>query len=66
MHIAQTSPRPAHNSIVTYEEKGLIWMLGEEIIAYQERVPKWFPPKSCLGIATAFRAHARKVDGILV
>jgi protein-S-isoprenylcysteine O-methyltransferase Ste14 len=29
--------------MTTYEEKSLIQILGEEYIAYQKRVPKWFP-----------------------
>ena len=32
-----------YNKMTTYEEKSLIQILGEEYIAYQKRVPKWFP-----------------------
>jgi protein-S-isoprenylcysteine O-methyltransferase Ste14 len=32
-----------YNKMTTYEEKNLIQILGEEYIAYQKRVPKWFP-----------------------
>lgn len=32
-----------YDKMVTYEEKSLIQILGEEYIAYQKRVPKWFP-----------------------
>ena len=32
-----------YNKITTYEEKSLTQILGEEYIAYQKRVPKWFP-----------------------
>ncbi len=32
-----------YDRMATYEEKSLIQMLGEEYIAYQKRVPKWFP-----------------------
>ena len=32
-----------YDKMATYEEKDLIRILGEEYIAYQERVPKWFP-----------------------
>jgi len=32
-----------YNKMATYEEKSLIQILGEEYIAYQKRVPKWFP-----------------------
>lgn len=38
-----------YDKMTTYEEKDLIRILGEEYIAYQKRVPKWFPkllPKS--------------------
>lgn len=33
-----------YDRMSVYEEKDLIRILGEEYIAYQERVPKWFPP----------------------
>jgi len=32
-----------YDKMATYEEKGLIRILGEEYIEYQKRVPKWFP-----------------------
>jgi len=32
-----------YNKMATYEENDLIRILGEEYIAYQKRVPKWFP-----------------------
>ena len=32
-----------YNRMATYEEKSLIGILGEEYIAYQKRVSKWFP-----------------------
>jgi protein-S-isoprenylcysteine O-methyltransferase Ste14 len=32
-----------YDKMATYEEKDLIQILGEEYIAYQKRVPKWFP-----------------------
>ena len=32
-----------YNKMATYEEKELIRILGEEYIAYQKLVPKWFP-----------------------
>jgi protein-S-isoprenylcysteine O-methyltransferase Ste14 len=32
-----------YNKMTTYEEKSLIQILGEEYVAYQKRVPKWFP-----------------------
>jgi protein-S-isoprenylcysteine O-methyltransferase Ste14 len=32
-----------YNKMTTYEEKSLIQILGEEYLAYQKRVPKWFP-----------------------
>jgi len=32
-----------YDRMVTYEEKDLIHILGEEYITYQKRVPKWFP-----------------------
>jgi protein-S-isoprenylcysteine O-methyltransferase Ste14 len=32
-----------YNKMTTYEEKSLIQILGEDYIAYQKRVPKWFP-----------------------
>ncbi|RLI46288.1 hypothetical protein DRO69_03465 [Candidatus Bathyarchaeota archaeon] len=32
-----------YNKMATYEEKDLIRILGEEYIAYQKLVPKWFP-----------------------
>ena len=32
-----------YDKVATYEEKDLIRILGEEYIAYQKRVPKWFP-----------------------
>jgi len=32
-----------YNKMTTYEEKSLTQILGEEYIAYQKRVPKWFP-----------------------
>jgi len=32
-----------YDKMTTYEEKDLIRILGEEYIAYQKRVPKWFP-----------------------
>jgi len=32
-----------YNKMATYEEKNLIQILGEDYIAYQKRVPKWFP-----------------------
>ena len=34
-----------YDKMATYEEKDLIRILGEEYIAYQKRVPKWFPRK---------------------
>jgi len=40
-----------YDKMVTYEEKDLIRILGEQYIAYQKRVPKWFPrirPRSYL------------------
>lgn len=38
-----------YDKMATYEEKDLIRILGEKYVAYQQRVPKWFPrlrPKS--------------------
>ena len=32
-----------YDKMATYEERDLIRILGEEYIAYQKRVPKWFP-----------------------
>jgi len=32
-----------YDKMVTYEEKDLIRILGEQYIAYQKRVPKWVP-----------------------
>lgn len=32
-----------YDRMATYEEESLIQMLDEEYIAYQKRVPKWFP-----------------------
>jgi len=32
-----------YDEMATYEEKNLIRILGEEYVAYQKRVPKWFP-----------------------
>jgi len=32
-----------YDKMATYEEKDLIRILGEEYIAYQKRVAKWFP-----------------------
>jgi protein-S-isoprenylcysteine O-methyltransferase Ste14 len=32
-----------YDKMATYEEKDLIRVLGEEYIAYQKRVAKWFP-----------------------
>ena len=32
-----------YDKMATYEEKDMIRILGEEYIAYQKRVPKWFP-----------------------
>jgi protein-S-isoprenylcysteine O-methyltransferase Ste14 len=32
-----------YDKMATYEEKDLIRILGEEYVAYQKRVPKWFP-----------------------
>jgi protein-S-isoprenylcysteine O-methyltransferase Ste14 len=32
-----------YNKMTTYEEKCLTQILGEEYVAYQKRVPKWFP-----------------------
>jgi len=32
-----------YDKMTTYEEKDLIRILGEEYVAYQKRVPKWFP-----------------------
>ena len=32
-----------YDKMATYEEKDLISILGEEYIAYQKRVAKWFP-----------------------
>jgi protein-S-isoprenylcysteine O-methyltransferase Ste14 len=32
-----------YNKMAAYEEKSLTQILGEEYIAYQKRVPKWFP-----------------------
>ncbi len=32
-----------YDKMATYEEKDLIRILGEDYIAYQKRVPKWFP-----------------------
>ena len=32
-----------YDKMTTYEEKNLTQILGEEYIAYQKRVPKWFP-----------------------
>jgi protein-S-isoprenylcysteine O-methyltransferase Ste14 len=32
-----------YNKMAAYEEKSLTQMLGEEYVAYQKRVPKWFP-----------------------
>ena len=32
-----------YDKMTAYEEKDLIRKLGEEYIAYQKRVPKWFP-----------------------
>ena len=32
-----------YDKMATYEEKDLIRILGEKYIAYQKRVPKWFP-----------------------
>ena len=40
-----------YDKMATYEEKDLICILGEEYIAYQKRVAKWFPrirPRSSL------------------
>ena len=40
-----------YDKMATYEEKDLIRILGEEYIAYQKRVAKWFPrirPRSSL------------------
>jgi len=41
-----------YDRMATYEEKDLICILGEEYIAYQKRVAKWFPrirPRSYSG-----------------
>ena len=32
-----------YDKMTTYEEKDLIRILGDEYVAYQKRVPKWFP-----------------------
>jgi protein-S-isoprenylcysteine O-methyltransferase Ste14 len=32
-----------YDRIATYEERSLIQLLGEEYVAYQKRVAKWFP-----------------------
>ena len=32
-----------YDKMATYEEKDLIRILGEEYVAYEKRVPKWFP-----------------------
>lgn len=32
-----------YDKMAAYEEKDLLRILGEEYIAYQKRVPKWFP-----------------------
>jgi len=32
-----------YDRMATYEENDLIRILGEEYVAYQRRVPKWFP-----------------------
>ena len=32
-----------YDKMATYEENDLIRILGEEYVAYQKRVPKWFP-----------------------
>lgn len=32
-----------YDKMAAYEERDLIRILGEEYIAYQKRVPKWFP-----------------------
>jgi len=32
-----------YNKMAAYEEKSLTKILGEEYVAYQKRVPKWFP-----------------------
>ena len=32
-----------YDKMTAYEEKDLLRILGEEYIAYQKRVPKWFP-----------------------
>jgi protein-S-isoprenylcysteine O-methyltransferase Ste14 len=32
-----------YNEVATYEEKSLIQILGDQYIAYQKRVSKWFP-----------------------
>ena len=32
-----------YDKMVTYEEKDLVRVLGEEYVAYQERVAKWIP-----------------------
>jgi protein-S-isoprenylcysteine O-methyltransferase Ste14 len=32
-----------YDKMTTYEEKSLTQILGEDYIAYQKRVPKWFP-----------------------
>ena len=32
-----------YDKMVTYEENDLIRILGDEYVAYQKRVPKWFP-----------------------
>ena len=32
-----------YDKMATYEEKDLVRILGEEYIAYQKRVSKWFP-----------------------
>ena len=40
-----------YDKMTTYEEKDIIRILGEKYVAYQKRVPKWFPrirPRSSL------------------
>jgi protein-S-isoprenylcysteine O-methyltransferase Ste14 len=32
-----------YDKMATYEENDLAQILGKEYIAYQKRVPKWFP-----------------------